>query len=259
MAKNLLRTLLKAERRTPGRLNAADLVQKIQSGYTAENNNGFKTKKTFSPSTLVYGHGACPRYWYLAFHGADFQDDMTPYQVANMSNGSMAHERIQKAIENSGILVSKEKKIILNDPPIFGYMDAEISWDDGVLPAEIKTTNDVSFERRKESGSALSYHIAQLLIYMRIEKYNMGVIIYENKNNHELYAVPVEVDDERSKWVDDLFEWCSKVKSASDADLLPKKNYRSNSKVCKSCPLAATCATLRLEGDIVIPNMEPLA
>lgn len=258
MAKNLLRTLLKAERRTPGRIDAAELVQKIQSGYIAENNNGFKTKKTFSPSTLVYGHGACPRYWYLAFHGAEFQEEMTPYQVANMSSGSMAHERIQSAIEKAGILVSKEKKMISSDPPIFGYMDVEVAWDNGVIPVEIKTTNDMSFERRKESGSALNYHIAQLLIYMRIDQYDMGVIIYENKNNHELYAVPVEFDDERKKWVDALFEWCQKVRAASDANLLPKKNYRSNSKVCKTCPLASTCSSLKLEGDTIIPNMEPL-
>ena len=93
-------------------------------------------KKTFAPSTLVYGHGECARYWYLAFEGGDFEDLSNPFAVANMSNGTLSHGRIQEALLKSGIAkgfvdedylaeTGKEKlttefKIFNSDPPIFG-------------------------------------------------------------------------------------------------------------------------------------------
>ena len=110
MAKNLLRAMIKASNRTPGRINTQEVIEKIESGYLVNDRDTFKTKKSFSPSTLVYGHGACPRYWYLAFHGAEFNDVVTPHQVANMRNGSLAHERIQQAIADAGILVPKKRR-----------------------------------------------------------------------------------------------------------------------------------------------------
>jgi hypothetical protein len=47
----------------------ADLVDAIHKGYVASNEPKYMKKKTFSPSTIVFGHGKCPRYWYLAFEG----------------------------------------------------------------------------------------------------------------------------------------------------------------------------------------------
>ena len=258
MAKNLLKNMLKEYKRTPGLINTKDLIERIEAGYLVDNKNGFKKKKTFSPSSLVYGHGACPRYWYLAFHGTEFHDEVTSRQVANMRNGTLSHERIQKAIEDSGIMISKESKIINADPPIFGYQDVEVELNGAAVPGEIKTCNDRSFELRKESGRALPYHIAQLAIYMRIREKENGVIIYENKNTHELLVVPVEANDEINAWVDKLFDWCRDVKKASDEDTLPKKQLRSNSKICKSCPVREACDSLAKDG-VDIPMLEQLS
>jgi len=43
--------------------------------------DGEMTKKSFSPSSLGYGHGKCPRYWYMAFSGAVFVDDTMQLQL----------------------------------------------------------------------------------------------------------------------------------------------------------------------------------
>ena len=51
------------------------------------------------------------------------------------------------------------------------------------------------FEYRKKSRKAKSGHLIQLLIYMKILKKAKGVLIYENKNNHELLTIPVEIND----------------------------------------------------------------
>lgn len=258
MAKNLLHSVIRSTNRTPGLVNTHDIIEKIESGYLADNRNGYRQKKSFSPSTLVYQFGSCARYWFLAFHGAEFIEENTPYQVANMRSGTLGHERIQKAMEDAGIMISKEEPIRYSNPPIFGYQDAELLINDAPLPIEIKTTNDASFMRRKEAGTALNYHIAQLAIYMYVRDKDMGAILYENKNTHELLMIPVEMDERIKSWVEQMLEWCRTVKAASDANTIPKKTYRSNSKICKSCPVKDACMNADI-GEIIINPLEQLA
>jgi len=233
------------------------LVEKINSGYIANRGPRHQQKKTFAPSTIAYGHGECARYWYLAFEGGTFEDYADPFAGANMTNGTKSHERIQKAIEDSGIMVDSEFKIIHNDPPIFGYGDVIVNHDGEELLIEIKTAMQEGFEYRKKSRKAKGGHLIQLLIYMKILKKARGVILYENKNNHELLAIPVEVNDYYIKWVDQTFEWMRTVRKSWEDKVLPKKNYRSNSKICKTCPLRAVCDQAG-EGEIKINSLEPI-
>jgi CRISPR/Cas system-associated exonuclease Cas4 (RecB family) len=92
---------------------------------------------------------------------------------------------------------------------------------------------------------------------MKILKKAKGVLIYENKNNHELLAIPVEVNEYYIKWVDQAFEWMRDVRKAWEAKTLPTKNYRSNSKICKTCPLSKVCADAGT-GEIKLKSLEPL-
>src|SRR5438128_1498595 len=74
--------------------------------------DGFTTKKSFAPSGVGYGSGTCPRYWYYAFHGANFVYSNTARQRANMDAGTAAGDRIAKLFERAGILNASEFKII---------------------------------------------------------------------------------------------------------------------------------------------------
>ena len=187
MAKNFLKQVL--DKQPTGPIDTKALIEKIESGYIV--NRGvaeYKQKKSFSPSALVYGNGACPRYWFLAFSGTEFVDDHDPYSVANMSSGTMSHERIQKAIEDAGIMVEKEKRIVTQDPPIFGFADAIIQWGEDQPVVEIKTMREESFAYRKFAKPP-SYHLMQLIIYMKVLSKKVGILLYENKNSHELHAI----------------------------------------------------------------------
>lgn len=252
--KNFMNEIL--DKTEPGGFDDKGLIRKIESGYEAENGVDFKTKKTFGPSTLVYGNGACPRYWYLAFDGADFVSENDSYSHANMRSGIHGHERIQKAITDAGIMVEEEKRVVSQDPPIFGFADAVIQWGDDQPVVEIKTMREESFAYRK-TGKAPYYHVAQLLIYMRVLGKKLGILLYESKNSHELVAKPIEWTEERSNWVDYAFDWMRKVRKAWEDRTIPVKTYRSNSKVCKTCPVAATCA-LADKGEVRIEPLEYL-
>lgn len=258
MAKNLLNELMQhSEKPATVNANMDQLIEKINSGYIANRGTRYQQKKTFAPSTIAYGHGECARYWYLAFEGGDFEDYADPFAGANMTNGTKSHERIQKAMEDAGILIDSEFKITYEDPPIFGYGDVILDWQGEELLGEIKTAMAEGFEYRKKSRKAKNGHLIQILIYMKILKKAKGVIIYENKNNHELLAIPVEVNDYYIGWVNKAFDWMREVRRAWEDKLLPKKNYRSNSKICKTCPLAKVCDAAG-EGKIKINSLEPL-
>jgi len=261
MTKSLLQQIMiKTEQKIvsrPSFLDQGALIEKIRSGYTVNRVDKFTTKSSFAPSTIAYSHGECPRYWYLAFSGAMFTDNADAYGGANMTAGTKSHERIQKAMSDAGILKDSEFKITSSDPPIFGYGDVVLDWDGQDLLGEIKTMPNEGFEYRKLAGKPKSGHLIQLLIYMKILNKGKAVMIYENKNNHELLIFPVELNEYSFKWVENAFEWMRTVRRAWENKTLPEKNYRSNSKICKTCPIRATC-DLAGTGEVKIKSLEPL-
>jgi CRISPR/Cas system-associated exonuclease Cas4 (RecB family) len=261
MTKSLLQqVMLKTEEKIMTRPSFVDkeaLIEKIKSGYTVKRVDKFQTKTSFAPSTIAYSHGECPRYWYLAFEGAMFADNADAYGGANMTAGTKSHERIQQAMEDAGILKNSEFKITYSDPPIFGYGDVILEWENEDLLGEIKTMPNEGFEYRKLAGKPKAGHLIQLLIYMKVLNKSKAILIYENKNNHELLIFPVELNEYSFKWVENAFEWMRTVRKAWENKTLPEKNYRSNSKICKTCPIRATC-DLAGSGEIKIKSLESL-
>ena len=267
MAKSLLQQVMIKPAKNNINIDLQSIIDKIESGYMVGKVDKYQKKKTFAPSALSYGSGECPRYWYLAFEGGTFQNTDTPYSVANMSNGSLSHGRIQEALLKSGIAKkfvddngneTTEVKLVSSDPPIYGFADGIIEWEGEDIVVEIKTMKDESFEFRKKKNTGANYHLIQLLIYMKILKIGKGMLIYENKNTHELLILPVIVNDYYRQWIDNAFNWMREVRQAWENKTIPKKNYRNNSKVCKSCPLQKDCAIAE-PGEIKINSLEELS
>jgi hypothetical protein len=204
-------------------------------------NNAFLTKKSFAPSGVGYGSGTCPRYWYMAFHGANFVYDNTARERANMDAGTAAGERIAKLFENAGILNASEFKIINEDPPIFGYGDLAVTWQGEQMVGEVKTTRTESFNTRATQMAAPGYQLIQLLIYMRVLNKDKGFFVLEDKNDHRILILPVKMTEQNAKLVDYVFEWMRTVKAASDADTMPTRPFTKSSMQCKSCPVSGDC------------------
>jgi CRISPR/Cas system-associated exonuclease Cas4 (RecB family) len=259
MAKNFLQeVMVKKSSDKKSFIDNDALVEKIRSGYTINRIDKFTQKKTFAPSTIAFSHGECPRYWYLAFNGAMFEDNADAYGGANMTAGTKSHERIQDAMGNvPDFLVDSEFKITYNDPPIFGFGDVMLNWEGEELLGEIKTMPNEGFEYRKNTGKPKTGHLIQLLIYMKIKKKGKAVLIYENKNNHDLLIIPIEVNDYYRNWTENAFEWMRTVRKSWEKQELPTKNYRSNSKICKTCPIQKACAEAGT-GSVKISSLEAL-
>jgi len=59
------------------------------------------------------------------------------------------------------------------------------------------------------------------------------------------------------KWVENAFEWMRQVRAAWENKTLPTKNYRSNSKICKTCPIRDACDKAG-SGEIKLNSLETL-
>lgn len=275
MAKNLLKQVMikdvKEEKMKS--FDTSGITEKINSGYIVGQGPKFTKKKSFAPSAITYsnGEGSCPRYWYLAFDGADFFKENSPFEVANMTSGVNSHSRIQKAMMNSGIAKifqsenrqtkkiedTTEFPVVFQDPPIYGYGDCMLVWEGEEIVGEIKTTKNEVFEYWKKTGKPKDDHVEQVLIYMRVLGKQKGVVIYENKNTHELLIFPIIPTEKYKEWVNATFEWMRTVHSAWRQRNLPKKNYKSNSKVCKVCPVKEACSKAG-DGVISIASLKSL-
>jgi CRISPR/Cas system-associated exonuclease Cas4 (RecB family) len=251
MVMNLLKKVLEKEEDL--NINLNKIIDIINEGYIKNQNvkGPFTKKYSFAPSKLVWNEGVCPRFWYLAFEGNDWENKNTGPGLANMLAGIHGHERIAEALKDQNVIKWLEKEIRYENPPIFGKGDGMFAIDGQEILVEIKTTNDRNFEYRKSSKTASDGNRLQLLMYMKILKHQLGAIIYENKNTHELLVIPVVPTQKDVDTVNNLFDWMIRVKKAFDDKQLPERISRQGTKMCAACPVEKVCDS-REKGDIKI-------
>ena len=205
--------------------------------------DGEMTKKSFSPSSLGYGHGNCPRYWYMAFSGAVFIDDNDSVAVANMAQGTQAHERLQKLIKTMPGWKAEEEEILNEYPPIRGFIDLIMEYDGELVIGEIKTAKQEVWDTRQAEMKSSGNHMLQLLTYMKLKNAKEGFFIYENKNTQELLVIPVAMNERNKKIIDDTFLWLQEVwDNFKDGDLPMRPASASKTRMpCTYCPIKKEC------------------
>lgn len=245
-------------RKQPESFDANELSEILEAAYLKQRRpNKHTQKKTFSPSTIGYGHGTCPRYWFLAFTGGMFIDQVDALGIANMSNGTQAHERIEKLFDDSGIRLGNEIEITMDSPPIRGFADVEINWKGEEVIGEIKTTRQESFLVRQSTMKPTANHLFQILIYMKARNRKMGFLLYENKNSQEFLILPIEMNEQNEKIVNNALEWMRETYKAYTEGNVPNRPLQKRSKICKGCPFYDWCwSDDSPEGKIDIPVME---
>jgi CRISPR-associated protein Cas4 len=237
--------------------NLKHLAEIMESSYgEREEDRGFVQKKTFSPSTISWGYGECSRYWPLVFKGGNFIIKHDPSGIDSMQVGTDAHRRIQKNFENSSLNVECEVEITNEDPPIRGFVDLYIKDFNGFnIPVEVKTTRMESFATRRAKREPAAHHELQLLLYLYVMNEKYGLLLYENKNDHAKLLIPVEMTSENRSRIESVINWMRQVYEIYQRGDIPRRPYRVNSKICKSCPIKNYCYNVAPEGNI---DMQPL-
>lgn len=238
-----------------GDINLKAFKNAIDEAYASYHSREYRTKTTFSPSTLGYGKGRCPRYWYIAFDGADFVEEPDARGVANMKNGTLSHDRLDELFRRSPLdIVESEREILSEDPPLRGFADIVINRAGEEVIGEFKTSGHRSFMWRMTKMEASGYHIIQVLLYLWATDNETGLLIYESKDTHQLLVIPVFKSDHEGD-LQELLEWMRVVRKSWEDRELPEKPYRSNSRVCRDCPVREACYENYPRGDVKI---EPL-
>lgn len=231
-----------AFRKNHGPLDVDKLSKIIEEAYQTYNTERERRKTSFAPSSIGFGHGKCPRYWYIAFDGATFVETNEPASWANMKSGIASHERLGELLQRSNLsLKGIEVEFTHDDPPIRGYIDVIIDRAGEEVIGEIKTTRTEAFRARQSKMQAPDYHLIQVLIYMYLRGAESGFFIYENKNDHQLLIMPVYMTDEHREYVERVLGWMRMVRHNWEERILPEIPFRKNAKECKGCPVRDTC------------------
>lgn len=256
MTKNLLQQVLQERKDQADVIDFEAFTEALTAHYTDEPEEKFIKKKSFAPSTIGNNHGACARYWYYAFKGTTSFKKHHKRGLHALDQGKASHERIQTLMEKAGLLVEKETKIHLDSPPINGYLDAVVTFEDKDLVVEIKTTKQEIWLEIKQSGRALPEHLLQVLLYMYYKQIKVGFIMYENKNNGDWTYIPVKMTPQHRKYVKNVLQWLEEVYAN---DQLPKRQFKASTKACKYCPFRQVCREVRRdEGVVVLPQFPTL-
>lgn len=239
----------------PNRINEI-----IDAGYRAKaRESKAKRKETFAPSAIAYGHGACPRYWYMAFEGGYVFDESgtDAMALANMENGTYFHDRFSKVLQASGAPVVVEEELIMEDPPIRGFIDAIITIDGEDVVIELKSSKQEWFVMKQNSMKPSANHLYQILIYLKGKGLKNGALVYENKNDQSILVIPVEMDEFNEEVIDKAFDWMREVRANWEAEgnTIPKRPWTQKNKNCKGCPLFKECWKID-DGEVVIKPME---
>jgi CRISPR/Cas system-associated exonuclease Cas4 (RecB family) len=243
MARDIVKNL--KFKKYEGKFDPKEFAKMLDEAYLATKRaDGEMTKYTFSPSSFGYGNGNCPRYWYMAFSGANFVDSNDSQAVANMAQGTQAHERIQGLIEKMGghiKSVQTEMEIKNEYPPIRGFIDLVINWDDEEILGEIKTAKQEVWDTRQAEMSPSANHMLQLLTYMKLRNVKEAFFLYENKNTQEILIIPIQMNDKNKELIDNLFVWLCEVYDNYKDGGLPMRPFLKTSYACKGCPIKKEC------------------
>jgi CRISPR/Cas system-associated exonuclease Cas4 (RecB family) len=238
----------------PGEFDAQEFSSIIEKAYLADKREDtFKTKKTFSPSSIGYGSGTCPRRWVISFRGAIFEDNMDVQGMANVLNGTSVHERLQGLLKNTDLDYELEKAVVSERPPIKGFADVVIQWKEKGVVGEIKSTRDEAFAYRKVRMTAPAYNLIQVLIYMDVLGLDEGFLWYENKNDLNFVIIPVTWTDKNRKLINNVYDWMNSVYETFEAGDLPTRPFTKRNKECKECPVRNACWNELPEGTVDLP------
>ena len=235
---------LKFKKHTGEIFDPEDFAALLDQSYkNTKRADGEMTKKSFSPSSLGYGHGTCPRYWYMAFSGAVFIDSNDAVAVANMAQGTQAHERLQNLIKTLPQWKSEEEEIINEYPPIRGFIDLVMEYNGETVIGEIKTAKQEVWDTRQAEMAPSTNHLLQLLTYMKLKDAKEGFFLYENKNTQEVLIIPIVMNDKNKKIIEDAFIWMREVwDNFQDGGLPMRPEGAIKTKMpCTYCPIKKEC------------------
>ena len=163
----------------------------------------------FRPSSA----GNCPRaLWYQRLGYK--QDPVKAQSLRRMNIGTLYHEFMETKFRGTGVLVSSEEEVSLDDPPVVGHYDAIIM---NPKTKEKELVELKSYANPKNKNFRLTLpkadHIMQWNLYSLMTDVLQGIIFYINKNDQKYKIYPVKRNE---RVLTTLFKKLKMVQDAID-------------------------------------------
>lgn len=78
-------------------------------------------------------------------------------------------------------------------------------------------------------------------MYMKVLEIDQGFVMYENKNTQEICIIPVDMNENNEKLINDVFDWLRMVYENYRIGSLPSRSFTKSSYQCKGCPAKTEC------------------
>ena len=148
-------------------------------------------KGVFYPSALG---SECDRYLYNCYNGLVVREEITAVSRRIFDCGDYLGYRFEEYFKSMGILLETETQILSDDPPISGRLDFLIDHQVyGKYVIELKSINQRNFILLNKPKPE---HVIQLQIYLNLTGYEIGSVLYENKNDQKIKAFILKKDVE---------------------------------------------------------------
>ena len=159
----------------------------------------------FFPSTLS---NPCDRFVWLNYHGHMPSSVLDANLERVFSNGNYLEKRVETWFAGLGILMGREVPVKFEEPPISGRIDFIIKHQEhGISPIELKSINTIGFGRL---SAPKPEHALQLQMYLNMGNYEVGTVLYENKNDQKIKSFIIKRDEKQ--W-GDLLERCRRIQN----------------------------------------------
>jgi len=189
------------------------IIEHIDKHYLEKQGN----KKPRNGKLYVSEVGKCPRQIYFEFKGYETEKRKPETQRA-FENGDKFHQRMMAVLYSCPEvnIIASEVDIPPNDL-LGGRVDAIVSIKSKNYILELKSIGSYGFKLLDEPKQE---HVHQLQLYMHFFKIPRGILLYENKDKHQLKEFEVRYDAELAE---SIFEKLQKIATFIRDDKLPPK------------------------------------
>ena len=190
----------------------------------------------FHPSQM----GGCERAIWFGVFGAtgnppvSAEDSLKTHLIFSM--GDSVHLRHQTLFHLMGVLEAAEIPVVSEKDGVEGHCDGIVCIDGERYVLEIKSCNSGSYAYTQEPKEQ---HIRQIRMYMKYLGIRKGIILYENKDRHDLKEFIVHQDDaEIAKIVKSITEI---RKCVIERKPPPRLGKSPSDRVCAYCGFTGEC------------------
>ena len=176
----------------------ADILDDYLTGIMSAPRTG-----VFHPSVISI---TCDRYVWLCYHGRMVDQPLSAKLARIFQNGNFLEDRVGHWLTELNILLDREVSVKQEIPPISGRIDFLINhYKYGTHPIELKSINTAGFGKLQKPKVE---HQIQIQMYLNMGGYDVGTVLYENKNDQNIKAFLVEKDP--IQW-DEILNRCFRI------------------------------------------------